>query len=485
MTPGCDREEARVLLSQLTEFATAPGALEALFTGFETDASRARVLRQLLAWQSPAQAARAVHDVVAAFDADDCEGEEALAGAGGLLLLVMGKPALLFATSLYDEELALLVWRGLTRFARQVTTGALDLARQALDTAFDSHGFCALHYAVEAHMPALLEAVARDLLPDASRVAQLSRRATTQDVALPVGRNQVRGRDVASGGCTLLHLAARKGERALTELLVAPPFSLASVLTSGDWDGSTPLRLARLHGRDDVAAFLLALDASPDAQAGSEDPDALAALRLERDAHARDRYVASLDAPPAMQQAFTFPGVWSARECAHVLAVLDRVTRAHGWCTQRHAAHPTTDMPCHRVVPIESWVRGSLAARLFPLLHARYAIPRASKQIAFRELFYVKYEARRGERAELGVHCDGSVLSFNVLLNPASEFAGGGTFFEATGETVRIAQGDAVAHSGKVRHAGAPVLDGRRLLLVGFLDIVDRVFGRVGDLEAA
>lgn len=260
MTHGCRhaREEARVLLSQLTEFATAAGALEAIFTDFEADASRARVLRQLLAWQSPAQAySHALHDVVAAFEAEhDTESEEG--EADGLLLLVMGKPALLFATSLYDEELAVLVWRGLVHFAQLSTGGtALDLARQALDTAFDSHGFCALHYAVEAHMPALLAAVAHDLLPDTRRIAQLSRRATTQDVVLPVGRHQVRGRDIASGGCTLLHLAARKGERALAEVLVAPPFSLTSVLTSGDWDGSTPLRLARLHGRDDVAAFLL------------------------------------------------------------------------------------------------------------------------------------------------------------------------------------------------------------------------------------
>lgn len=177
-----------------------------------------------------------------------------------------------------------------------------------------------------------------------------------------------------------------------------------------------------------------------------------------------------------MQRHFAFPQIWSTSECEQVLEVLHTVTQMHGWCTQRHAAHPTTDIPCYRVVPIESWVRGSLATRLFPLLHERYAIPITSKRIAFRELFYVKYEARRGERAELGVHCDGSALSFNVLLNPASEFAGGGTYFEATGETIRIAQGDAVAHSGKVRHAGAPVLEGRRLILVGFLDIVDRVF---------
>lgn len=177
-----------------------------------------------------------------------------------------------------------------------------------------------------------------------------------------------------------------------------------------------------------------------------------------------------------MLQAHTFPAIWSVDECYQVLDVLNKVTSDQGWCTQRHAAYPTTDMPCYRVVPIESWVRGSLTKRLFTQLHERFAISVVTKQMTFRELFYVKYEARNGECAELGIHCDGSVLSFNILLNDASEFTGGGTFFEASGETIRIAQGDAVVHSGKVRHAGAPVLSGKRLILVGFLDIVDRVF---------
>lgn len=175
-----------------------------------------------------------------------------------------------------------------------------------------------------------------------------------------------------------------------------------------------------------------------------------------------------------MRASYTFPQIWSLSECAQVLAVLERITAADGWCTQRHAAYPTTDLPCYRAAPIDAWVRGALVRRLFPQLHAQYAIPE-TKRIVFRELFYVKYEAARGERAELALHCDGSVLSFNVLLNDASEFDGGGTYFEASGETIYITQGDAVAHSGKVRHAGAPVVAGKRLILVGFLDVIDRV----------
>ena len=35
---------------------------------------------------------------------------------------------------------------------------------------------------------------------------------------------------------------------------------------------------------------------------------------------------------------------------------------------------------------------------------------------------------------ELRVHSDGSVFSINILLNPTSEFQGGGTIFEKAGQ---------------------------------------------------
>jgi predicted 2-oxoglutarate/Fe(II)-dependent dioxygenase YbiX len=65
------------------------------------------------------------------------------------------------------------------------------------------------------------------------------------------------------------------------------------------------------------------------------------------------------------------------------------------------------------------------------------------------------------------------VLSFNVLLNSADDFTGGGTYFDATKQTVHITQGDAAVHSGKVLHAGAPVQTGIRQILVGFVDVAD------------
>lgn len=283
MSTASPRKQARRLLAELNEFTTATAALSGLFEAlFEGPERGVRLLRQLLAWQSLAwQSMRALHDVVTDFDAHDDnqqEGDESAATIDSqrqqqqppLLLLVMGKPALLFATSIYDEELALLVWRGLVRFQQLHPHTALALAPQVFDNAHDSHGFCALHYAIEAQMEEFMQQVAQDLgavtaSPGAAStrydVAQLTRRVRTQDVVLPMGKNQIQGKNIASGGCTLLHLAAKKGELTIVKMLVAPPFCLDisggdGALELWDFDGNTPLQLALLHGHDDVAAFL-------------------------------------------------------------------------------------------------------------------------------------------------------------------------------------------------------------------------------------
>jgi hypothetical protein len=269
--------DARSALQELNHFATAAQALTSLFERFEEDATRAWVLTQLLKWQAPAQATRAVGDIVAQFDALNEEDHTAAAAGdtGGsaydgidteAMLLVMGKPALLFATSIYDEELALLVWNGFVRF--QQHCHRFDLLRQVFDNACDSHGFCALHYAIEAQMDEFVARVANDLLvwtehdKNESRTAvlkQICARVVTQDVVLPVGKNQIQGKNIASGGSSLLHVAARKGELGIVKMLLAPPFEFA--LSQRDWDGNTSLRLAALYGHDSVAALLQVLHA--------------------------------------------------------------------------------------------------------------------------------------------------------------------------------------------------------------------------------
>lgn len=50
-----------------------------------------------------------------------------------------------------------------------------------------------------------------------------------------------------------------------------------------------------------------------------------------------------------------------------------------------------------------------------------------------------RYDADGGQ-TELKPHRDGSVVSFNIALNPSDEFEGGGTYFAGLKDALRIEQ---------------------------------------------
>ena len=62
-------------------------------------------------------------------------------------------------------------------------------------------------------------------------------------------------------------------------------------------------------------------------------------------------------------------------------------------------------------------------------------------------------------------HIDGSILSFQILLN--DEFEGGGTYFN-DGIIYKPNTGDLCIHTGKVYHSGVPITSGTRYLLICF-----------------
>jgi hypothetical protein len=49
--------------------------------------------------------------------------------------------------------------------------------------------------------------------------------------------------------------------------------------------------------------------------------------------------------------------------------------------------------------------------------------------------FIMKYDAEGGQK-DLSPQRDGSVLSFNIALNPSDEYTGGGTWFQSISNTV-------------------------------------------------
>uniref|UniRef100_H3GJ77 Fe2OG dioxygenase domain-containing protein n=1 Tax=Phytophthora ramorum TaxID=164328 RepID=H3GJ77_PHYRM len=463
MVPPTVKVEALLLLQQLTLFKEASEALTRLFEGFsEQDSGRCAVLWQLLQWQSTT-ASSSLEDVLVDLKSSGDSSQTEV--RSDMELTVLGKPALLFAASIYDEELAMLIWSGFVQFHARYPQ--FDLPRQVLDNSDDSLGYSALHYAVEAQMTDFLRAVCKEMTQ--AQTAPLVGRVVTQDVTLPVNTAHTMGKNIASGGCSLLHLAAKKGELEMVQMLIAPPM-LMDPKTLRDWDGNSPARVAAIHGRDEVAAFLEGITGEAPLSVSEVDD-----LRAKREKMARERYLAHLKPQESMLEPSVFANIWTLEESTLISDEVNLLAAEQGWCKERHASYQTTDMPCHHVAGLNSWVRATLADRLFPQIAKRYKLPK-NQRLLFRDLFFVKYEARNGERSELALHRDGSVLSFNVLLNSADDFTGGGTYFDATKRTVHITQGDAAVHSGKVLHAGAPVLSGIRQILVGFLDVADCVY---------
>ena len=176
--------------------------------------------------------------------------------------------------------------------------------------------------------------------------------------------------------------------------------------------------------------------------------------------------------PSGSTAAFVVRNVLTPDECARVLdAVCEAAARRGGWGS-RHHKHPTADLGVGAVPDVELLLRDALFARLLrPLCSNYFCAPFLPEHLRFNDLFFVRYSADAADDAptSLPLHTDGSVFSFNVLLNSPADFEGGGTCF-ADGSTLSPpSEGGAVVHSGQVRHGGAPITRGERYLLVGFV----------------
>jgi hypothetical protein len=105
--------------------------------------------------------------------------------------------------------------------------------------------------------------------------------------------------------------------------------------------------------------------------------------------------------------------------------------------------------------------------RLQPLLADQFqnVLPDASR-LRIADGFVVKYDA--AEQRELKPHRDGAVLSFNIALNPSSDYVGGGTWFAALNAPIVLPQGHVVSHASGLLHGGQAITAGWRYILVAF-----------------
>ena len=183
-------------------------------------------------------------------------------------------------------------------------------------------------------------------------------------------------------------------------------------------------------------------------------------------------------------------------EAEGLIHLAEQHAEQHGWSTGRHKHYPTTDIA---VTPHTAALHAALSpivtSTILPTLANHYAF--AASELRIRDLFVVKYEAgAAGVQDRLNPHRDGNLLSFSILLSKPTDFDGGGLRFHSLGPECdacspsahrmgcprcngvgrltipHVGRGDLTAHCGKLLHEGAPVVRGRRYVVVGFV-IVD------------
>jgi hypothetical protein len=164
--------------------------------------------------------------------------------------------------------------------------------------------------------------------------------------------------------------------------------------------------------------------------------------------------------------------VFTCEECRDIINEAEKVGSLMGWTTKRHGNYPTTDIPLVELPDTLKFLRRTLVQRIYPLLRLQFKdyLPPgdAAYKLRVADGFIVKYDAQGGQ-SELKPHRDGSVLSFNIALNSADEFEGGGTWFESLNDAVRIDQGQMVSHASGVLHGGHAITWGKRYILVAFV----------------
>lgn len=162
--------------------------------------------------------------------------------------------------------------------------------------------------------------------------------------------------------------------------------------------------------------------------------------------------------------------IFTPQECQAMIDEAERKAYEFGWTTTRHGNYPTTDLPIVELPATLDFLRVALVERIYPMLRAQFGefLPDGGKNLRVADGFVVKYDAEGGQ-TELKPHRDGSILSFNIALNPASEFEGGGTWFQSLDDAIKIDQGEVVSHSSSLLHGGHGITSGKRYIMVCFV----------------
>ena len=162
-----------------------------------------------------------------------------------------------------------------------------------------------------------------------------------------------------------------------------------------------------------------------------------------------------------------FPNIIHTDVCNFIIAESEKYAEKNGWTNNRHANYPTTDIPVKNIPNICLLIDNIIKYDVLVLFQKYYNINKYF--LEYNDIFIVKYDSNAQNKLEK--HRDGSLFSFNILLNSPTEFIGGGTIFEVNGNNILVnnTQGGVVIHSGQLLHSGNEITNGKRYLLVGFI----------------
>ncbi len=151
-------------------------------------------------------------------------------------------------------------------------------------------------------------------------------------------------------------------------------------------------------------------------------------------------------------------------------------------------------MPLFCVLPVEDvpalvpWLRALLARRIYPWVAAAFPLLADGTDLGVdglrlrvHDAFIVRYDSSEAVGSvSLPEHSDTSAVSVTIALNAAGEdFQGGGLWLRAAGRALSPRRGCGVAFAGPLRHGGAPVTAGVRVILVLFLYVEGFAYGHL------
>lgn len=165
--------------------------------------------------------------------------------------------------------------------------------------------------------------------------------------------------------------------------------------------------------------------------------------------------------------------IFSTQECLEIVFEAEEVASRVAWTTNRHGNYPTTDLPLTELPTTLRFLRLALVERIYPALQTQFHsfLPDPSK-LRVVDGFVVKYDAEAGQK-ELKPHRDGSLLSFNIALNPSTDYEGGGTWFASLDKAIKMEQGHMISHASGLLHGGQGITSGTRYILVAFVILED------------